>query len=131
MAAARHHAGARTHARRARGALAVLPALRLHVRLAIGLRLACGSCEAASAWACRGPVADPDCAFCCAVRAPHGRCRAHPHHGIDIARAWALQYCRPSPPMSTQPVDTAVRTQFAFTLHNRWCQLACGVVCAM
>jgi oxalate/formate antiporter len=33
--------------------------------------------------------------------------------------------------MSTQPVDTAVRTQFAFSLHNRWCQLACGVVCAM
>jgi len=33
--------------------------------------------------------------------------------------------------MSTQPVDTAVRTQFAFSFHNRWCQLACGVVCAM
>jgi hypothetical protein len=38
-AAVRHHAGARTHARRARGALAVLAARRL----AVGLPLACGS----------------------------------------------------------------------------------------
>jgi oxalate/formate antiporter len=33
--------------------------------------------------------------------------------------------------MSTQPLDAAARPQFALSFHNRWCQLACGVVCAM